>query len=100
VWRFLEFGTEKCRRPTVHWSRGWWPRPDSNRHSGFPEADFKSTQRLFAQALLRTRLSPQKLRNVDDIEGNTLTGVDILCHCPVSAILFRCGHNADTGDAR
>ena len=20
----------------------WWPRPDSNRHSGFPEADFKS----------------------------------------------------------
>src|SRR6266702_3349099 len=22
--------------------RRWWPRPDSNRHSGFPEADFKS----------------------------------------------------------
>src|SRR5262245_60055431 len=21
---------------------GWWPRPDSNRHSGYPEADFKS----------------------------------------------------------
>src|SRR3979490_1663024 len=23
-------------------TRYWWPRPDSNRHSGFPEADFKS----------------------------------------------------------
>src|SRR5439155_6740706 len=36
----------KVRRPIAAWrlkSRGgWWPRPDSNRHSGFPEADFKS----------------------------------------------------------
>ena len=43
-------------------------------------ADFKSTQSAFAQAPLRTRPSPQKPRNIDDIEGNTLTGVDILCH--------------------
>ena len=38
---------EKC---LILWGF-WWPRPDSNRHSGFPEADFKSIREGFAHVL-------------------------------------------------
>ena len=44
---------EKC---LILWGF-WWPRPDSNRHSGFPEADFKSIRAGFPHAFVRTRLS-------------------------------------------
>src|SRR5205823_5518120 len=64
----------KVRRPIAAWrlkSRGgWWPRPDSNRHSGFPEADFKSAvstvpprgPRASVLALAARALEADKLR--------------------------------------
>jgi hypothetical protein len=37
-----DVGAAGKRRQTA-----WWPRPESNRHSGFPEADFKSAVSTF-----------------------------------------------------
>src|SRR5436190_9273409 len=35
-------GGDKLASELIRLPSSWWPRPDSNRHSGFPEADFKS----------------------------------------------------------
>ena len=47
---------DKLASELIRLPSSWWPRPDSNRHSGFPEADFKSAvstvpPRGLAQAL-------------------------------------------------